>query len=144
MTTMTTTKVEATPQNINDAVARIAEYAKEKGYQFNESEVPAFREQSLAFWQGRKLSFESKSQEKVCRNYLTRFTKSISMSQANRFLHYLWRHVMKMDGQPPRVEYSEREQKIKAARKAWKTAQAEAEKLQAEYKTIKGDFYKSK
>jgi hypothetical protein len=112
---MTTTKVEATPQNINDAVVRIAEYAKAKGYQFNESEVP-FREQNIAFWQGRKY----------------------------RFLHYLWRHVMKMDGQSPRVEYSEREQKIKAARKAWKAAQAEAEKLQKEYKEIKGDFYKSK
>lgn len=142
MTTTRSQQVEATPQNINDAILHIGEYAKSKGYVFNEKDVPEFRENSLAFWQGIKLEFGSKSKMKVCRNYLTRLDKNITMGTANRFLHFIWRHVMKKDGNAPRVEFSATEQKIRASKKAWRTAQAESDRLLLEYKALKGDFYK--
>lgn len=63
------------------------------------------------------------------------------MSNANRFLHFLYKKLYKLD-KAPYVEYSERELKIKEAKKAWKKVKLEAEKLQKEYKDTKGDFYK--
>lgn len=139
---MTTTKIEATPQNINDAIMNIAEYAKAKGYEFDTTDVPSFRENPLAFWQGKVLEFESKGKKKTCSNYLTRFGKHITMSQANRFLHFMWRHVLKNEGKVPEIKYSQRELDIRNAKKAWNTANAAAETLRIAYKTIKGDFYK--
>lgn len=144
MTTTRTTQVEATPQNINDAIALIAKYAKYKGYTFNENDVPAFRENSLAFWQGRKLEFQSKSQMKVCRNYLTRFNRKVTMAQANMFIHFMYRGVMKLDGPVPKIQYSEQEQKIRAAKKAWKIVQIESDRLLSVYKETKGDYFKNK
>jgi len=138
------TQVEATPQNINDTIFMISQYANDKGYVFNESTMPAFRENSLAFWQGKKLEFDSKTKKKVCHNYLTRLSKNVTMRQANLFLHFMWRQIMKIEGPVPKIQPSEREFKIRQARKAWKTAFTESEKLRNEYKEIKGDFFKMK
>ena len=139
---MTTEKIEATPQNINNAITNIAEYAKAKGYEFDITDISTFRENPLAFWQGKSLQFDSKRKKKVCSNYLTRFSKKISMSQANRFLHFLWKHILKNEKKAPNVKYSQRELDIRAARKAWKIANTTAESLRIAYKDIKGDFYK--
>jgi len=141
MTTINT-KVQATPENINDAIINIAEYAKAKEYEFNMEDVPTLREMPLAFWQGKSLEFDSKRQKKTCSNYLTRLNKKIHMSQANRFLHFMWKHVLKMEGTAPGIKYSQRELDIRAARKAWKVANATAETLRLAYKNIKGNFYK--
>lgn len=139
---MTTTKIQATPQNINVAIMNIAEYAKAKGYDFNMKDIPTLRENHLAFWQGKPLEFDSNRKKKICSNYLTRFSKKITMSQANRFIHFIWRHVLKNDGTAPEVKYSKRELEIRAAKKAWKAANTAAETLRLAYKDVKGDYYK--
>lgn len=131
--------VQPTKENIEAAFTKITEFAKSNGYVVEgEMKLPT----NLL---GIKKSpeFNSKSQAKVVQNYLTRLDRKVTMGQANRFLHMLFKHVYEQD-KAPKIEFSERELKIRASRKAWKKAQAEADKLQAEYKANKGDFYKKK
>ena len=126
---METKQIEATKENVETAINKIKAYAQEKGYQV----VGDFKPGSL--------QFDSKSKQKVCKNYLWKLDKKVGMSNANRFLHFLYKKVYKLETAPC-IKYSEQELKIQQARKAWKKMQAEAEKLQAIYKTEKGDFYK--
>lgn len=64
------------------------------------------------------------------------------MSVANRFLHFLFKKVLKVEN-APYIDYSEKELKIKEAKNAWRKMKIEAEKLQEAYKLEKGTFYKS-
>lgn len=131
--------VQPTKENIEAALVKITEFAKSNGYTVEgEMKLPT---NMLGIKKAPE--FKSKSQAKVVQNYLTRLDRKISMSQANRFLHMLFKHIYGLD-KAPRIEYSEQELKIKATRKAWKKAQLEADRLLAEYKTTKGDFYKKK
>jgi len=122
-------QIPATKENVEIAINRVNGFAKERGYQI----VGEFTEGSR--------SFESKSKDKVLRNYLWRTGKHTSMAQANKFLHFLYKKVYKFSS-APRIEYSEKELKIKESRKAWKKVQLEADTLLAAYKAEKGDFYK--
>jgi hypothetical protein len=131
MEIMETKQIEATKANVELAINNIKKYAEEKGYQVKGD-----------FTSG-DLKFESKSKEKVCRNYLWRLDKKMGMSVANRFLHFLYKKVYKTETAPS-IDYSEKELKIKEARKAWRKLKEEAEKLQAAYKLEKGTFYKQK
>lgn len=126
---METKQIAATKENVEIAINNIKKFAKEKGYQITGD----FKEGVL--------SFDSRSKEKVFKNYLWRLSQGVSMAQANKMLHFLYKKVYKLN-EAPKVEYSEKELKIKTARKAWKKAQAEADRLLAEYKQEKGDFYK--
>lgn len=65
------------------------------------------------------------------------------MALANQFLHFLYKKVYKMT-EVPRVEYSEKELKIKAAQKAWKQSVKVMKDLREAYKLEKGTFYKQK
>lgn len=139
METMNTTKIEATSENVLNATNAIKKFAEEKGYQI----IGEFKKDSfLSTFISSKLKFESKSQEKVLRNYLTRFDKRPGMAIANKLLHFLYKKVYKTSEPAPRVEYSEKELKIKALRKEWRKLMAETEKARLAYKEIKGDFYK--
>jgi hypothetical protein len=140
MEIMETKQVEATKANVELAINKIKEYAQEKGYQV----LGDFKEDSFfaKLVGSDKPKFESKNQEKVFRKLLWRMENKISMKNANWFLR-LYAKVFKLE-KAPRVEYSEKELKIKEARKAWKKMQLEADRLQAVYKTEKGDFYKKK
>lgn len=134
--------VQPTAQNINDTIVLIEKYAKDKGYQLIKfDQIPPFGESRLTFWKT-KLKFPSKTQEKVMRDFVTRLHKNVTMSQANRFLHRLWKHVLGDDSRAPKVEYSQHELKIKESRRKWREAKITADKLQGEYKEIKGNFYK--
>lgn len=142
METKTVTKVilvEPTRDNINMIFEKIRKFTAEKGYRIAEDlALPT------NFFKVEKTPvFKSKSQSKVVRDYLTRLDRRVSMSQANKFLHMLFVKVLSTET-APRIEYSERETKIKASRKAWKKLHLEAEKLLKEYKELKGDFYKKK
>lgn len=126
---METKQIAATKENVEIAINNIKKFAEERGYQI----TGKFQEGTLAF--------DSKSKEKVLMNYLWRLSQKVTMAQANKMLHFLYKKVYKLqDG--PKIDYSEKEIKIKAARKAWKKAQAEADRLLSEYKKEKGDFYK--
>lgn len=136
---MKTTKLEANKANIDAAITSIINYANSKGYQI----VGDFKKEGFLSNLFSGLKFDSKSQEKVLRNYLTRLDKKVGMALANRFLHFLYKKVYKMT-EAPRVEYSEKELKIKAAQKAWKQSLETMKKLHEAYKLEKGDFYKKK
>lgn len=137
---METKQIAATKENVELAINTIKNYANEKGYQI----LGEFKKEGLLSGVfGSSLKFESKSKEKVLRNYLWRVENKPGMAIANKFLHFLYKKVYKLD-ESPRVEYSEKELKIKAAKKAWKKIQLEADALRLAYKTEKGDFYKTK
>jgi hypothetical protein len=130
--------VEATNENIEIAFSEIKKYAAQKGYQIiGDMNMPR-----NIFGASKSLKFDSKTQQKVLRRYLTRINRKIGMEITNKFLHFLFKKIYKLDTSAPCVQYSEKELKIKNARKAWKKAAAEAEKLRVAYKAEKGDFYK--
>ena len=129
---MNTVKIEATSQNVENAIASIKKFAEEKGFQI----IGDIEQRS---WQ--LLKFESKSQEKVLRNYLTKLDKKPGIALINRMLHFLYKKIYKLET-APQIEYSEKELKIKAARKAWRKSLAETEALMKAYKEEKGNFYK--
>lgn len=121
---------QPTVENIHAAFEKIKEYAKAHDYVISPYLAPL-----------PTVEFDSKRQMKIVRNYINRFEKHITMSQANKFLHFLFKRVYKLD-KAPRIEYGAKERKIQEAKKAWKAAQAEANKLLLAYKQEKGDFYK--
>lgn len=142
METMTTIKLEATSKNVATTIEAIEKFAADKGFQI----IGDLKEKKQGFLAGifnLNLSFESKSKEKVLRNYLTRLDKKVGMALANKFLHFLYKKVYKLET-APKVEYSEKELKIKAARKAWRIALEATKQAEIAYKTEKGDFYKTK
>ena len=138
MEIMKTIKLEATKQNVEHCIGLIEQYVQDKGYQI----IGHLKKESfLSGLFTQKLKFDSKSQEKVLRNYLTRLDKGVGMAVANKFLHFLYKKVYKME-MAPRIDYSEKELKIKAAQKAWKQSVETMKKLREEYKLEKGNFYK--
>lgn len=129
--------LEANTTNIESTFKKIQEYANEKGYRIEGNLKQPTNLIGLS-----KISFDSGRQRKTVRNYINRLDKKVNISTANKFLHFLYKKVYKM-GEAPRIELSEQETKIQAARKAWKKAFAESEKLRLEYRKLKGDFYKT-
>lgn len=139
MQVMENKQIEATKTNVELAINNIKEYATSKGFQVQgEFQQEGFLQNLFG---STKIHFDSKSLEKVCKKYLWRLDQKMGMSISNRFLHFLYKKVYKLD-KAPRIEYVEKELKIKQARKAWKKLEVEVEKLQAAYKLEKGDFYK--
>jgi hypothetical protein len=137
--------VEPTKANIEATIEKIKQYALDKGYQFKgDVKKEGLLNKAMSFFSNSEIKFESKSQSKVCRDYLTRLDRKMGMSLANRFLHFLYKKVYKSTDAAPFIEYSEKELKIKQSRKEWKKLQAEAEKMLAAYKQEKGDYYKKK
>ena len=132
--------VEANNDNIASAIYKIRKFAEEKGYRIiGNTDLP-----KNMFGVQKSIKFDSKSQQKVVRHYLTRLDKKITMMTAGKFLHFLFKKIYKLETPAPCIEYSEKELKIKAAKIAWKKMAAEAERLRVSYKTEKGDFYKTK
>lgn len=130
--------IEPTRENIEKVFSLIREFAVSKGYEIKgELKLPT---NMLGIT--KSILFESKSIQKVVRTYLTRLCTKVTMGQANRFLHMFFKKVLKSDDQAPRVEYCEKERQIRDARKLYRTSMRTTEKLQKEYKEIKGDFYK--
>ena len=131
------TVVEPTKENVEAVFASIQKYASEKGYQIKgELKLP-----TNLLGMTKAIKFESKSHMKVIRNYVTTLNKGVRMGRANRFLHALFKGVYGLE-HAPRIEYSDKELEIRAARKAWKKADTEAQLLLKKYKEIKGTFYK--
>ena len=129
--------LEANINNIQASFQKMREYTDAKGYRIiGDMKLPT---NLIGITKG--LDFESKKQEKVLRNYINRLHKGVNMQTANKFLHFLFKRVYKLDNSPY-IDYSEKELKIKESRKAWKKAQAESDKLHLAYKLEKGDFYK--
>lgn len=135
------TLLEANTENIQATFEKIKKYADERGYRIDgELKLP-----TNLIGITKSMSFDSWSQEKVLRNYINRLSKHVTMGNANRFLHFLFKKVYKIDtSDAPSMEYSEQEIKIRQARKAWIKTRTEAEALRVAYRKEKGDFYKKK
>jgi len=138
----TTEKVvllEPNKENISVVFSLINQFAVEKGYEIKgDLKLPS------TLFGTNKPSYDSRSKMKVARRYVNQLHKKVTMGQANRFLHFLFKKIYKLETPAPSVEYGEKEQQIRAARKAWRNALKEEQRLQKEYKEIKGDFYKKK
>lgn len=136
-TTTTTVLIEATNETVQGTFEKIKQYVTDKGYKL-EGEL---KQPTNLLGIKKALTFDSRKKMKVLRNYINRLDKKVSMRNANMFLHFLFRVIYKQDAHP-RVELSDKEQKIQQARKAWKKVAMEAETLRLAYKAEKGDFYK--
>lgn len=85
----------------------------------------------------------SKAKQKHLRRLMHRMLVRPTWCNANLYLHFLFKKCLGLDV-VPKVQLSEKEEKIQQARRVWKKAQAEAEKLRLAYRAEKGDFYKTK
>jgi hypothetical protein len=142
-TIKTVALVEANTTNIQKTFKNIKQYAFDKGYQLKGNLTEeSFLEKIKNFLGTNYLQFESKTQAKTCRKYLTKLENKLSIREINRFLNFLYKKVYKIETDIPYLTYSETELKIKESKKLWKQHSLETEKLRLEYKKLKGDFYK--
>lgn len=129
METIMKKTIEPTKENIEKTIDDIRSYAEKNGYQF------------LNLIETVKPDFDSTSQKKKCGKWMELLERKMTMGKANRFLHFLHKRVYKMKDSS-RVEFSEKELKIMAAKKAWNSAKKMAESALKAYREEKGDFYK--
>ena len=126
-------------ETIESSFNKTKEYADAKGYVIKgDLKIP-----TNLIGMNKSLSFDSGRQKKTLRNYINRLHKQVNMPTANKFLHFLFKKIYKLDNAPS-VEYSEKEIKIQSLRKQWKKAFAESEKLRIEYRKEKEGFYVKK
>lgn len=131
--------LEANTSNIENTFKKIQQFVTDNNYRIEgELKMP-----TNFIGLNKSLKFESKRQMKVARNYINRLDKKINISTANKFLHFLFKKIYQLE-KAPKILLSEKEIKIQDARKAWKKAAAEAEKLRLTYRNEKSDFYKPK
>ena len=83
----------------------------------------------------------SKNQMKKIQKYCYWVEKNPSLRKINTFLNLLSKYF---EIEKVRVKVSLREEQIQKARKEWLKAREESERLLTNYKTTKGNFYKSK
>ena len=131
--------VEPTEANVESAIKAISEFAIKNNYQVKGNLKLPTNMVGIT----KSLKFDSTSIKKVLRDYLTRLDRKMSLRNANRFLHFLFKKIYKLD-EAPKIELPEKELKIQAAKKVWKEAAKKAEELRLVYKTEKGDYYKKK
>lgn len=134
------TMIEANVESIEATFKKIRDFATSNNYVI-EGEL---KHPTNMLGIKKTLSFDSRKQMKVVRNFINRFNERVSIGQANRFLHFLFRKIYKTDGAVPKVKFSEKQIKIQATRDAWKKMRDEAEKARVAYVTEKGDFFKTK
>jgi len=85
----------------------------------------------------------SLSQKKKLRNNLISADHKMTLRTINRFLHFLYKAVLKSDVRV-RVKPSVQDEEIQMKRKEWVTARDKAQVALFLYKKTKGDFYKDK
>ena len=90
-----------------------------------------------------KLRGETLNQRKKLKRRINALIAKKSMRAANHFLRAM-RKYMSSTSAALKFEYSEKEKKIKAARKEYVEARNIAIKLYEAYKEEKGDYYKNK
>lgn len=83
----------------------------------------------------------TKSQLKKFRNKVNKVLRKPGLRNINALLWFVSKVIFKHP-KTWNVKISEKEEKIKMARKEWTVARDIAEKLLGEYKKEKGDFYK--
>ena len=85
----------------------------------------------------------SLSQKKKLRNNLVSANYKMTLRTINRFLHFLYKAVLKTDKRV-RIKPSVKDEEIQMKRKEWVEARDKAQVALFLYKKTKGDFYKKK
>ena len=134
-TNYTYNKVELQNRIIN-IISTIEDWCMENDYRIEGLPVGLYK-MKLALSTNDNIS---KNQLKKINKYIIGLEKHISMRKANSFFHLLTKTC---GYNPVRIKYSEKEEKIKNARKLMLKAKETYENLLKEYKTEKGDYYKS-
>lgn len=136
----TTTKMETgitapTFDNVQNAINTLQSWAHKNGYRLdgNLAVDPATFNSVMPTL--------SKTQKKKLGRSIHQATTGTNFRSANRFLHTLFKKVLKSE-KCPKVLVSEREAQIQEARRKWVTARNAAKTALAEYKATKGDYYK--
>ena len=83
----------------------------------------------------------SLNQRKKLKRAINNFHNRESIASANRFLHFLFKEILNTDIRV-RINYGEKELKIKEMRKKYVEAREIMLKAHEEYKKEKGNFYK--
>ena len=118
---------------INDAFEIVEQIKAEKDWQLTGS--AEYNETDVL----RKLGEETLNQRKKLKRRINTFLARKSMRSANLFFKAVEPYI----GGRLKFDYSEKEKKIKAARKKYVEARDIAIILYAEYKDEKGDYYKN-
>ena len=129
--------VEGNLEMLNESLEQIREFVRARGYQLI-GELPGQQEMEDALH-----AISMTREKKLIKRHL-RLKAKPGMRAANAFLHFLCRKCLEYGEERTvlRVDYSEKELAIKAARKAWVKARDAAEELRLAYVGEKGDFYK--
>lgn len=129
MTTQEKVRIEITSENLQIAKLRIQSMVESRKLVI-EGEISTLM----------PVTFPSKSKKKEFRDSLQRVIVHPTMRSCNIYLHKL----SKYNGEPAaKIDYSEKEKAIQAARKAWREHIKKGWELRDKYKTEKGTFYKS-
>ena len=139
---MKTTEIKKVTQNsalelmngINDAFEIVEELKANTDWQL--SGTAEYNEDEVL----KKLADETLNQRKKLKRRINSFLARKSMRSANLFFNAAKSYI----GGHLRFDYSEKEKKIKAARKKYVEARNIAIQLYKEYKEEKGDYYKNK
>lgn len=140
--TNTKTNFKMTANNfedeINEFVTKLKRYVEFMDYQVtgdvNFDELTDFK--------GR-IADLSLSQKKKLRNNLISANHKMTLRTINRFLHFLYKAVLKTDKRI-RIKPSVKDEEIQMKRKEWVESRNKAQVALFLYKKTKGDFYKDK
>jgi hypothetical protein len=141
------TKIHPTTYRISDAttitdrlmqaIAQVQEHAQTCGYR-QTGDIPT----AAALHAGVQVATQTLRKRLLKR--AERLQKKTNLRSSNQFLHLVCVRLLAYgpDVQVARVDVSEQEAVIRAARQAWLKARSEAEVLRLAYVAEKGDFYR--
>lgn len=125
-----------------ETIKKIEKYIKENDYQLKGDFSLITKNNLLSFPLKKAIDSTSKRRKKKLNQYILGLEKRMSLRYINSSLTFIMRDLLKLDDRI-KVTVSEKESKIQDARKKWKEARILSDKLLAEYKLEKGNFYKS-
>jgi len=120
---------------VNEAEKKIRWFVDFNEYQFNKPFV--FPRVEVK----KEIAKLTLNKRKKLKRAINNFHKRQSIASANRFLHFLYKEVLKTDVRV-RITYGEKELKIKEMRKKYVEVRKIMLETYKEYKKEKGNFYK--
>ncbi len=126
-----------------DTIDKIKKYIEVNNYQIKGDFNLITKESLFSSPLKKGIDVCSQNRKKKLNQYIIGLEKKMSLRYINSFTSFIMRDILKIEDRI-KVTISEKETKIQDSRKKWKEARSVAEKLLAEYKIEKGDYYKNK
>jgi hypothetical protein len=122
---------------LTQAIAQVQDHAQTRGYR-QTGDIPT----AAALHAGVQAATQTLRKRLLKR--VERLQKKTNLRSANQFLHLVCIRLLAYgpEAQVARVDVSEQEAAIRAARQAWLKARSEAEAKRLAYVAEKGDFYR--